>query len=466
MQIVDRHPPQSQCSIGLPEQAVLKSTFSTRLCPPLFTDGPLSKIAPELQQTWNEMNSINSIRWQLGLFVLITVLPGAWGPNEKAGDDNQWSRFRGPNGSGVAETGSLPAEFGPDKNLVWRTELPGGHSSPVLDAKRIFLTAVDGDELLTICLDKETGTEVWRRVAPRDRREALDPRNNPASPSPVVDGESVIVFFADFGLLSYSIEGELQWEAKLGPFSNIYGMGASPIVVDDVVVLVCDQNVGSFIVAFDKETGKQRWKTERPEATSGHCTPIVYRPEPGAEPQIIAVGSFNLTAYSPTNGEKIWWVGGLCFEMKSTPVIGNGMAFINGYGSPENDVDSKIEVADFDKVVAEKDGDGDKLLSNFEMPDETAKSFFPAIDLDNSGKLDRSEWEYFQASLATKNSMMAIRLGGRGDMTNQNIAWKYFRNIPQLPSPVVEGNVLWMISDQGIVTSLNASTGESIKRGR
>jgi len=106
-------------------------------------------------------------------------------------DANEWSRFRGPNGSGVVDTQGLPVEFGPEQNVVWKTPLPSGHSSPILWANRIFLTAVEDGKLLTICLDRSTGEILWRRQAPREREEKLDKRNNPASPSPVTDGEGV-----------------------------------------------------------------------------------------------------------------------------------------------------------------------------------------------------------------------------------------------------------------------------------
>src|SRR5438105_925957 len=117
-----------------------------------------------------------------------------------AGD---WPRFRGPNGSGTAETTGLPHQFGPDNNMVWRTALPLGHSSPVLSGDRIFLTGADGQKLFTFCLSRETGQILWRRESPRDRFESLDKRNTAASPSAATDGKSVYVFFGDFGLVSY-----------------------------------------------------------------------------------------------------------------------------------------------------------------------------------------------------------------------------------------------------------------------
>ena len=105
----------------------------------------------------------------------------------------------------------------------------------------------------------------------------------------------------------------------LGPFNNAYGMAASPIVADGLVVLVCDQNSDSFMIAVEKDTGRLRWRIERPEAKTGHSTPILLQP-PGAPAQLLVPGSFYLTAYALATGEKLWWVQGLAFEMKATPV--------------------------------------------------------------------------------------------------------------------------------------------------
>ena len=136
-----------------------------------------------------------------------------------------WPRFRGPNGTGIQETGRLPAELSATRNVAWKTALPPGYSSPVVSGDRIFVTAFEGEKLLTIALDRATGKERWRRESPRDRREKLDPRNGPASPTPVADGKNVYVFFPDYGLLSYTFAGEERWRTPLGPFNNVYGMG-------------------------------------------------------------------------------------------------------------------------------------------------------------------------------------------------------------------------------------------------
>ena len=274
--------------------------------------------------------------WARGVVGTAVVLAVAVGvARTRAAGPEDWSRFRGPNGSGVSETAGLPLTFGPEENVIWKTELPFGHSSPILTGDRIYLTAVREGRLVTICLDRPSGRILWERPAPRPRTEKLDTRNGPAGPSPAVDGRDVYVFFADFGLISYDKEGKERWRVPLGPFNNIYGMGASPVLVGDLVILVCDQSTNSYIVALDKKTGAVRWKTPRPEARSGHSTPIVYQAKNGGL-QILAPGSFQLTSYDAMTGAKLWWVRGLSFELKSTPVVSGDVLFINGFGAPEN----------------------------------------------------------------------------------------------------------------------------------
>ncbi len=376
-------------------------------------------------------------------------------------DPDGWSRFRGPNGSGVSTSTRLPSEFGPEKNVVWKTELPFGHSSPALTRERIFLTAARGEKLVTICLDRRSGKILWEREAPRPRVEKLDTRNGPAGPTPATDGTNVYVFFADFGLLSYDMDGKERWRLPLGPFNNLYGMGASPVLVDDAVVLACDQNTGSFIVSVSQRDGRVRWKTTRPEAHSGHSTPILYKPAGGAT-QIIVPGSFLLTAYAPASGEKLWWVGGLSFEMKSTPVVNGDTLFINGFGTPQNQPGAHPTIPDFADIVRQHSDSAGKVTLKT-LPDWNARSW---IDLNADGEVSADEWDYYRAAMASDNGMLAIRLGGRGDMTAANVRWKYHKSVPQLPSPIVYSNVLYMVNDGGIVTTLNPETGAEMGQGR
>jgi len=376
-----------------------------------------------------------------------------------------WPQFRGPNGSGVMETAGLPFEFGPDKNVIWKKTMPTGYSSPVLIKNYIFLTACENEKLLTLCLNRKTGDTIWKKEAPRPRREKLDFRNNPASPSPVTDGKNVYVFFPDFGMLGYDLNGRELWRLPLDPFDNFYGMGASPIVADDNVILVCDQNTDSYIIAVDKHTGKIAWKKERPEAKTGHSTPAAYSPK-GGETQVLVPGSFLLISYSAKTGDRLWWSSGLSFEMKSTPVIHDRVLYINGYASPLNQPGNQVKIPSFEQALAKFDIDKNNQFSKKELPTESPFDFFDFVYLAKDGHLDKQDWNYFEAALASLNGMLAIRLEGQGDMTETNTLWAYRRYVPQLPSPLVYKGVLYMINDVGFVTSFKPGNGEVINQGR
>lgn len=397
-------------------------------------------------------------------FAVVAALTLSCAPLPESGAE--WDRFRGPNGSGVIETGTLPVTFGPETNLAWSTPLPPGHSSPILGDGFIVLTAFEDDRLLTISLDRQTGRERWRRAVGRARTEALDPRNNPASPSPVVDAEgNIYVFFADFGLVSYDADGAERWRLPLGPFNNVYGMGASPIIARDLVVLVCDQQQGSFLIAVESRTGAVRWRVPRPEAKSGRSTPVLYEPDDGPL-QVLTVGSFLLTSYDASTGDRRWWVGGLPFEMKSTPVLDGDTLYVHGYATPFNQPGEQVEVESWEDTLAVHDRDGDQLISRAEFPHERTRGYLLYLDLDGDGMMNEADWGYYRAAMASFNGMVAIRLGGTGDMTDQSVLWRYHRAVPQLPSPLLHRGILYMINDGGIATSFRPDTGEVIARGR
>ncbi len=408
-----------------------------------------------------------NVRAAVGILLLATsfLFPHSSFLLVAASQDASWSRFRGPNGSGIAEATGLPIQFGPEQNVIWKASLPAGHSSPVLSRRHVLVTALEGQDLLTLALDRTSGKVLWRQVAPKPRAQTVDKRNHPASPSPATDGENVYVFFQDFGLLSYDSQGRERWRLPLGPFANSYGMGSSPVVVGDSVILVADQSAGSYILAVGAKDGRVRWKTDRPEAKTGHSTPIVYQPANG-EAQLLIPGSFFLTAYSSKTGQKIWWVSGLAFEMKATPVIGSDTVFIHGTSTSQFKDSFNNSIPDFDSLLPKHDLDGDRRFSREEIPDDLARRWIKLMDLDGDNLLNAAEWAYYQAARKTKGGLWAYRLGGRNDMTAANMLWHYDRAVPQLPSPLLYRNVLYMVNDGGIVTSLDPATGQSLAQRR
>jgi outer membrane protein assembly factor BamB len=390
-----------------------------------------------------------------------------------------WPQFRGTNGSGVSVSTGLPEVFGPEKNVVWKTPLPPGHSSPVLTRDRVFVTAyaeekaVGGQQsavgaggnareknhkLLVICLDRQTGKLLWQREVTRAREGRLQNVNNPASPSPVTDGTNVYVFFQEFGLVSYDGAGKERWRLPLGPFNMFYGFGASPILADDRVILPVDQDSpSSYLIAVDKNSGRVRWKVERPVVISGYSTPIIYQPKQGPK-QIVVPESFQLSAYSVADGKRVWWVRGLACEMKSIASSDGEYVYINGWGFPQNQPGEQIGTIPFEEARARYDKNNDRLIAKPEVTgaekmDKMLKSAFEAFDMDRDEKLNAKDWEVFRGMMASENGLLAIRLGGRGDQT-------------ATASTLLYQGVLYMINDSGILLSFDPATGNVIKQGR
>jgi outer membrane protein assembly factor BamB len=242
-------------------------------------------------------------------------------------------------------------------------------------------------------------------------------------------------------------------------------MGASPIVAGDNVVLVCDQSGGSFAMAVGKDDGRVRWKRDRPEALSGHATPIVYRPA-GGEPEIVAPGSFRADAYSLKTGEISWTIGGLASEMKSGAILGEDTVYFSGFNTPENDPGRQIHLPPFADVLSAHDQDHDGRISKAESPDERTKAYFRFIDLNQDGYLSEDEWKIYAATMAAENGLLAIRPVGHGDITASSLRWKYQRSVPQLPTVLLYQNVLYMINDAGVLTTLDPASGAVLKQGR
>src|SRR5258705_7985036 len=389
-----------------------------------------------------------------------------------------WSQFRGPNGSGVSITSNLPVEFGPGKNMIWKTELPPGHSSPVLTKDRIFVTAYSkaaekekDHKLLVISLDRQTGKVLWQREVPRSREGRLQNVNGPASPSPVTDGANVYVFFQEFGLISYDVAGKERWRLPLGPFNMFYGFGASPILVDDKVILPIDQdNPSSYMIAVNDNTGCVRWKVERPVVISGYSTPIIYQPKQGAK-QIVVPESFQLSAYSVETGKRVWWVRGLACEMKSIANKDGEYLYSNGWGFPQNQPGQQVKTVPFNEGLARYDKDGNHQVGKSEITgtepmDKMLRDAFEAFDMDRDEKLNDKDWEVFRGMMASENGLLAIKMGGKGDQTATAIRWRYQKPVPQVPSTLLYKDVLYMINDSGILVSFDPATGKVIKQRR
>jgi outer membrane protein assembly factor BamB len=375
--------------------------------------------------------------------------------------DAGWTQFRGPNGSGVGSTAGYPIEFSPTKNVVWKKAVPFAQSSPVVAGGRVYLTAGESGRLLTICFDAKTGRELWKRDIRPTHAQKLFRANDPASPTPVADENGVVAFFPDFGLVAYTAEGKDRWTFPLGPFKNFYGMAASPILAGDLLVLVCDQQTGSFILALDPKTGRQRWKTARPAATVGWATPMVYRPSEGPA-QLIVLGSTRLDGYQLATGEPRWWIPVGTMGAVGTPVAAGDTLLVSTLST------SEPWMTTFEAALASYDKDHDGRISQKEFSaDKDLGEHFGWIDADSDGFVTAQEWNTARTLGMADFGAVAIRPDkATGKLGPEAVRWRFKKNLPFIPAPLVYQNVFYMVRDGGIITSLDPASGKLLKEGR
>ncbi|MCC6538162.1 MAG: PQQ-binding-like beta-propeller repeat protein [Bryobacterales bacterium] len=367
-----------------------------------------------------------------------------------------WARFRGPNGSGVAaDAKNVPAEFGPAKNVVWKTAVPFGRSSPVIAGGRIFLTATEGYSLVTLAYDAATGRELWRRAVPRARSEKHYKANGTASPTPAADASGVYVFFSDFGLIAYTHAGEERWRLPLGPVRNYYGVSSSPVLAGGLLIQLVDQSKGSFLLAVDPATGKQRWRAERTDAMEGWGIPIAH------EDQLIAVGTNRVYSYHLATGEPRWSYPLPSAGSMGSPVIHGDTVIVTASGF------SQPWLPPFAAPVAKLDKDGDGQLSAAESKNEQDwAEHFPGLDADGNGRIDQREWDQMRALGIGEFGAVALPLASRGKLDASAARWRFKRNLPYVPAPVLYNGIFYMVKDGGIVTALDPATGALHKQGR
>lgn len=376
-----------------------------------------------------------------------------------------WPQFRGPDGHGVSPDRGLPVEFSQERGVAWKVALAEGKSSPVITGRHLCLTSAAGARLETLCLDRRDGKILWRRAVEALRQENRHKLNHAASPTPATDGRNLYVFFSDFGLIAYTLEGKERWRLPLGPFSNLHGMAASPILSGNRLLLACDQDTGGFVMAVNKDSGRVAWKADRPDFVHGFSTPAVYTPAGGAA-QLIVPGSYQMVGYSVETGERVWWLRGLTWQPKSPPIVVGDTLYFNGW-APGGDPGEQKDLPPFADVATQADANGDGKLSPEEVPPPLRHTgSWQAIDLDHDGFLNARDWSFYRARRAARNGMMAVRLGGKGDVTGSAVRWRFDKSLPDVPCPLLRENVLFLVRTGGILTTVNAETGEVFKQGR
>jgi outer membrane protein assembly factor BamB len=260
-------------------------------------------------------------RWTLLPLVGLVVLAAA-------GSD--WRQFRGSDLVGVAAADKAPEHFAPDKNIAWKSDLPGrGLSSPVIVGERIFLTASSGagqDRLRVLAFDVRTGRQLWQRSFWATGPTKSHPKTCMAAPTPAADGHRLVALFATNDLVCLDFDGDVRWVRSLAEenpgVSDGRGFASSPVIVGETVVVQMDNQNNSFAVGIDLRSGKNRWKVSRPAETAW-TTPIVLPGRTPGDALLLLQGSTRLSAIEPQTGKEVWKLDRAAHPVASSALAGN-----------------------------------------------------------------------------------------------------------------------------------------------
>jgi outer membrane protein assembly factor BamB len=330
-----------------------------------------------------------------------------------------WPQWRGPGSQGISTEANVPTEWSSTKNVAWKTELPSGHSSPIVWNDRIFVTAaIEGDvapgakavghivdgqvwihpdsvaadrkhTMKVLALDARSGKVLWDRTAYEGTvYDARHRRSSFAGPTAVTDGRMVYAYFGPEGLYAYDFSGRLAWKI-VERFKTLgLGTGTSPVLFQNLVIIQRDEDEGkaSVIAAYDKQSGREVWKTSRPVQISW-STPVLVTASSRTE--LVTNGSELAIAYDPATGKELWRTKGVESNAIHTPLVGKGLVIVTA-GFPEK------------KVIA-------------------------------------------------------IRAGAVPD--DKRVAWTYAKGTGYVVSNILYGDYVYLLTDTGIVTCLDALTG-------
>lgn len=321
----------------------------------------------------------------------------------------EWSRFRGPNGAGIADGKAIPSQW-TDKDYLWKIAIPGvGHSSPIAWGNRLFVVTgmPKTGERVVQCLDSATGKTLWTRNF-EGGSYRIHQRNTYASATPAADAERVYISFATptkFEVVALAHEdGKTIWQADLGPFRAQHGFANSPIVFDDLVILDGDQDKGGWLFALQAKDGTVRWKIPRQSGNATYSTPCVYQPADGAAQVIFTNWQHGITAVDPKTGKVSWET-------------------------------SVFEPAKNERAIASPVVAGDLILGTCGFV--TAQKHFVAVQ-PPAGVKDAKPKE----------------------------VWRVEENVSYIPTPLVKGDRIYLCSERGVASCLELATGKVIWQER
>lgn len=328
----------------------------------------------------------------------LLILTASSNPVTSGGD---WPQFRGPGADAHVVSTKSPLEWSETKNVEWKVTIPGlGWSSPSIADGRIFLTTAvpqgEGLSLRAMALDQKSGKVLWdREIRALEKAPPIHTKNSHASPTPLVDGESVFVHFGALGMARLKAsDGSVEWLSDVLQYNPLHGSGGSPVLCNGKLLIACDGTQQPFVAAIDAATGKLAWKTLRSvEARISHSFVTSTVTEVNGRKLMISPGPEHMAMYDVETGEEVCRVRAPGWSVVPQPAVGHGLVFYNhDYDNPE---------------------------------------------------------------------LMAVKLGGTGDVTDSHVVWRIKRGAPSTPSPLLIGDEFYFVADNGIASCVDAKTGES-----
>lgn len=390
----------------------------------------------------------------VALLAVGIVSVGALGAEKVA-----WPQFRGPGGSGVADSQKPPLELGPDKNVKWKIPVPSGLSSPIVAGDNLVVTAFEDGKLYTIAYRRADGKEAWRAEAPVKKLEGYHKtEGSPAASTPATDGERIVSYFGSCGLFCYDLSGKELWKFELPPaaIAGDFGSGVSPIIADGLAVLVRDQLKDPNIYAVSMADGKVKWQKKR-TSPSSYATPVTWNTPAGK--QVVAAGHARIIGYDLATGEEKWSATGVPSGVCNSPVTADGVLYFAGSG-PTGPDDKEYQMPPFEDILKQAGEEKLGYLTRAGSEKTMLKGYFDNNDLNKDGKITRDEWETLRKFFTDgKNSAFALKPGGSGDVSNSHVLWTKKKGLPYITSAIVYRGQYVMVKDGGIVTAYDTKTG-------
>jgi len=355
----------------------------------------------------------------LRLSLLMFLVPSF--PAATAATPETWPQFRGPAASGVARA-EPPVRIGPDEPHRWKVPVPWSPSSPVVWGDTLYLTTFGEGELQVRAHATADGSLRWKRGF---RPPAVEEHHrSDGSPAAASGGK--------------------------------FGTGTSPVISGDRVLLNRDVHEGSSLLCLDLATGRTRWETPRPESAGSFGTPVVWSATGNDE--VVVAGTAQLKGYDLRTGEERWVLRGVAGVVCTTPVLGEGLLFFAAWSPGQADSPRQP----WEEFLRRNDRNGDGIVELEEI-DATRRDYLRGMDRNRDGRFTREDWDLLKAGDArAENVLVAVRPGGRGDISETHVAWKYRRALPYVPSPLYHAGRLYFVRDGGQLTCLDARTGEPV----